>query len=510
MKEPPPWAKQMRRSGGSRSNAPPRIIRLRDSWVSAGIATVQPSIQSSRRQPPNMSHGWTNTGAPSEAQWARNVTTPASSRSRSPTWLPIWTPFMPAARARSSSRQARSVSCSGTWQIGTSRPPPCEHSSSSASLKMRAHSMACSAGRAVGEQHRRGRDDLDVHAVAVHVGQAHRGVPTGRRDGPELPGAEHDHGAVGPVAPHPRPVRRAEALGQVGPGLGEEVGVQVDDGHTAPAAGARRGRAEGRAGRRGPGGPTRSPGRCGPPRRRRRRRRPSADRRPGWPAGPRRGTRSAAQRGQYHSKASTMPAGRCRSITRPTEPGTGRWGEWRTWGGRRKISPSRMGMSRGPPSSHTRRTMSPWSWWKNSSHGSSWKSVRWFGPPTTVTMKSPSAQIWALPTGGRSRSRCSSIQAVRLMGRLTGSMLTPSVPAGRWATALISMARWGWGSWCTATVVRPGPSRPRSTRRRPRCSPSKSSMVTRNDDTSTTSDERRSDRLEQAGDVVEHGARLRP
>ena len=39
---------------------------------------------------------------------------------------------------------------------------------------------------AVGEQHRRGRDDLHVDAVAVHVGQAHGGVPAGRRDRPEL------------------------------------------------------------------------------------------------------------------------------------------------------------------------------------------------------------------------------------------------------------------------------------------------------------------------------------
>ena len=44
-------------------------------------------------------------------------------------------------------RHARSVSCSGTWAIGTSRPSPAAHSSRRASLKMRAHSIACSAGR---------------------------------------------------------------------------------------------------------------------------------------------------------------------------------------------------------------------------------------------------------------------------------------------------------------------------------------------------------------------------
>jgi DNA-binding transcriptional LysR family regulator len=44
-----------------------------------------------------MSQGWTNTGAPRSAQCRRNVTTPAESRSSSPTWLPISTPRCPAA-----------------------------------------------------------------------------------------------------------------------------------------------------------------------------------------------------------------------------------------------------------------------------------------------------------------------------------------------------------------------------------------------------------------------------
>src|SRR5690606_33752493 len=48
----------------------------------------------------------------------------------------------------------------------------------------------------------------------------------------------------------------------------------------------------------------------------------------------------------------------------------------------------------------------------------------WLGPPTTITMKSPS---WTtlLPTGGFSRWRCSSIQACRLIG--LGSMGSSSV-----------------------------------------------------------------------------------
>ena len=195
-----------------------------------------------------------------------------------------------------------------------------------------------------------------------------------------------------------------------------------------PVAGAQRGRGVGRAVRPYQGGPNRSSGRCEPPRRRRTRRRPQEDRRPGSRAAPRRDAPARSSAGSTTRTPSTMPAGRWRSMTSPTDPGTGRCGEWRTWAGSRNTSPSRIGMSRGAPSSQMRRTMSPRSWWKNSSHGSSWKSVRWLGPPTTVTMKSPSAQIWALPTGGRSRSRCSSIQDERLIG----STLSPSGrPDGR-------------------------------------------------------------------------------
>ena len=92
-------------------------------------------------------------------------------------------------------------------------------------------------GAAVGEQHRGRRDHLHVDAVAVHVGKAHGGIPAGRRDRAERRAAEHHRRFVRTVTAQPRPIRRAEALGEVGPRLGEEVGVEVDDGHTASCAG---------------------------------------------------------------------------------------------------------------------------------------------------------------------------------------------------------------------------------------------------------------------------------
>ena len=44
--------------------------------------------------------------------------------------------------------------------------------------------------------------------------------------------------------------------------------------------------------------------------------------------------------------------------------------------------------------------MSPSSWKKNSAPGSWWKSLREFGPPTAMTMNSPSSNSSLLPTGG--------------------------------------------------------------------------------------------------------------
>ena len=81
------------------------------------------SIHCSRRQPPNMSQGWTNTGAPSAAQWLRNVTrlvvveVPVADvvadlhadHARRPGSAP--------ARGRRAS-----VSCSGTWPNGDKAP----------------------------------------------------------------------------------------------------------------------------------------------------------------------------------------------------------------------------------------------------------------------------------------------------------------------------------------------------------------------------------------------------
>ena len=56
-----------------RSNTPPRIIASTERCVSAGIPDSQRAIQRSCRGPVGMSHGWTNTGAPTSAQWLQEL-----------------------------------------------------------------------------------------------------------------------------------------------------------------------------------------------------------------------------------------------------------------------------------------------------------------------------------------------------------------------------------------------------------------------------------------------------
>src|SRR5215208_6622443 len=67
--------------------------------------------------------------------------------------------------------------------------------------------------------------------------------------------------------------------------------------------------------------------------------------------------------------------------------------------------------------------MLPLTWKNTSSYGSTWKSVRWLGPPTTITTKSLlPGNISRLPTGGFSVGPYSASHS----GKLTGSCITPS------------------------------------------------------------------------------------
>src|SRR6476661_1615663 len=143
--DPPPWAKQIRSDRSIRSNTPPSTMARIDRWVSAGMPVSHCAIHRRSRGELGRSHGWTNTGSPTCAQCSRKVTMPASSRSRSPTWLPISTPACPAARHLSSSAHAASVSCSGTWQNGTSRSGAPAQMSRARSLKILAIRVASAA-----------------------------------------------------------------------------------------------------------------------------------------------------------------------------------------------------------------------------------------------------------------------------------------------------------------------------------------------------------------------------
>ena len=86
----------------------------------------------------------------------------------------------------------------------------------------------------VGEEHWRGGDDLHVHAVAVHVFEAHVHIPATGSDVAEHAIAEHDVRFARAGVFDRRPIRRAVAFGEIGPGFREKMCVNIYDWHVVP------------------------------------------------------------------------------------------------------------------------------------------------------------------------------------------------------------------------------------------------------------------------------------
>ena len=119
---PPPCAKPIR-SVGSRSSTPPKHTLPTASAVSAGMPTSHGNQCRAMRSAPTMSHGCTNTHAPSAAAASSTSTTCGSSRLRPFTFDPTCTPGIPSSRThRSSSRTASRASCIGSVPSPTNRP----------------------------------------------------------------------------------------------------------------------------------------------------------------------------------------------------------------------------------------------------------------------------------------------------------------------------------------------------------------------------------------------------
>jgi len=83
----------------------------------------------------------------------------------------------------------------------------------------------------VGEENRGRRDDLIVDSVAVHVLEAYLGIPAAGIDVAEDVIAEKDHGFSPLGMTDRRPVLRAVAHFEIGPGSRKEVSMDVDDRH---------------------------------------------------------------------------------------------------------------------------------------------------------------------------------------------------------------------------------------------------------------------------------------
>src|SRR6516162_9426819 len=109
--------------------------------------------------------------------------------------------------------------------------------------------------------------------------------------------------------------------------------------------------------------------------------------------------------------------------------------------------------------------MSPRSWKKSSSLGSSWKSTRWFGPPTTCTTTPAPSNTNLLPTGGLSRWLCASIQRAKLNGWrklaivIASSLFSPRVPADGAGQEIVAESGKGGALGVVLTVTVPAGGR---------------------------------------------------
>ncbi len=92
--------------------------------------------------------------------------------------------------------------------------------------------------QAVAEQQRRAGQHLHVDAEPVEVGDAGGRVPQGAAHRPVLGGPGHHHSGVGAVrGAQPRAVLKTGDPARLGAAdLGEDVRVDVDDGHAPPAS----------------------------------------------------------------------------------------------------------------------------------------------------------------------------------------------------------------------------------------------------------------------------------
>ena len=85
----------------------------------------------------------------------------------------------------------------------------------------------------IGKQHRRGTDQLQVDALTVHILNPGRWIPAQRANRAKFLIADHHHAAAGLGVLEPRPIRSPETLGKIGPTLGKEMAVHIDDRHVS-------------------------------------------------------------------------------------------------------------------------------------------------------------------------------------------------------------------------------------------------------------------------------------
>jgi len=160
---------------GKRSNAPLTISATKESWVSAGMPTVH-GINVFR-------HSLLSEHIPRVDEHSRALARAVVEESHNSSVIQVLAPNMVSdLNAEMPSLHAPAkffASCvnilQGTWQKDFNLPFPRLQSSSAASLNNCAQFQRMFHWTFIGEQYRRGRDDLQVDPVTIHLSQSNFG-----------------------------------------------------------------------------------------------------------------------------------------------------------------------------------------------------------------------------------------------------------------------------------------------------------------------------------------------
>ena len=178
-----------------------------------------------------MSHGWTNTAAPSLGAMMQESDDAGIIEILFPDVITDFDSHVPGAQTARQFRAGRVniLQRHLAQRLQSSVAPPA-HFQSCIIEKARAFQRVLRFA-VVSEKHRSGGNNLLVDSVAIHLLQTHTYIPACRIYPAKFPVAQHDYGLAGFGVLDPWPIGRAEARRQVRPGLWKKMRVNVGDWH---------------------------------------------------------------------------------------------------------------------------------------------------------------------------------------------------------------------------------------------------------------------------------------